>query len=245
MFLDESNILAIEASLFAAFLSAVGLLSMAAFGDLGRRYSPYISAFAVGALITVTLFHLLPEGYHYSSRILQWVTFGFFFFLGFGLLLRIFTSGQNLNTDLAFAFTSVLALATHSFLDGVLYATAFHGSGSSGWLSVIGLLVHELPEGVIIYYLLRETSMSTFLAIILAFIAACVSTVLGTFTALTTFNMTETSIAMMMGITAGAFIYIMTFHLGPHAVATPNRRGYLAASLGVVTMILAIILEHH
>ncbi|MEL6790310.1 MAG: ZIP family metal transporter [Pseudomonadota bacterium] len=242
--LVDGTITAIGASLFAAVISGIGLISMALFGDVGRRYSPYISAFAVGVLLTSTLFHLLPEGYLLSDQIWQWVAAGFFGFLGFGLLLRIVTSGQAFETDLTFAFSSAVALGTHSLLDGVLYATAFQGDGVVGWLSVLGLWVHEFPEGVIIYYLLREANLSSGVAMMLAFLTACVSTLVGTVATLSFLDFFSTSLAAMMGITAGAFFYIMIFHLGPHAADTPNKRGYLAASVGVVLTIAAILVNH-
>lgn len=217
---------------------------MAAFGDLGRRYSPYISAFAVGVLVTTTIFHLLPEGYELTSRIWQWVALGFGVFFVMGFLLRILTSGQSLNTDLAFASSSIIALGTHSFLDGILYALAFQGEVFTGWMTVLGLLVHELPEGIIIYYLLRESRLSSLSAFVVAFFAACATTVAGTFAALSFINLASASLAVMMGITAGAFIYIMIFHLAPHAAMAPDRRGYLAASLGVAVSVASLIIEH-
>lgn len=241
---SQGYIFAVQASLFAAFISLLGLLSMASFGDLGRRYSPYISAFAVGVMLTSTLFHLIPEGVMMSPQIWQWVSAGFFGFLGIGLLLRIIASGQAFETDLSYAFSSSIALGTHSLLDGVLYATAFQGTAFTGWMSVLGLLVHEFPEGIIIYYLLREARLSNIAAAVVAFFTACVSTVLGTIATLNFLDFFTTSLPALMGITAGAFIFIMVFHLGPHAAKTPHRHGYIAASLGVIITIMAVIIEN-
>ena len=235
---------ALGASLLAAMISAAGLISMAVFGDLGRRYSPYISAFAVGMLLTATLFHLIPEGYLMSRQIGQWITLGFFGFLGIGLLLRFAASGQSLETDLAFAFSSIIALGTHSLLDGVLYATALQGDADTGWIAVLGLLAHEFPEGVIIYYLLREAQLSPVVSIFTAFVTACVTTVAGTVATLNFLEFFSSSLPPMIGITAGAFLYIMMFHLGPHAATTPHKRGYAAASLGVIVSIAALMVQH-
>ncbi len=237
--------MALQVSVLAAIISAAGMLSMAVFGDFGQRFSPYISAFAVGVLITTTIFHLIPEGYSYSPAVWQWITFGFLSFLGAGLFLQILTSGKSLNTDLAFASSSILALGVHSFMDGILYATAFQGAVTSGWTTVLGLLVHELPEGIIIFYLLREARLNIFAATIIAFITAGLTTVAGTITALTFIEQTTSSLHIMMGITAGAFIYLMIFHLGPHASTAPDRRGYLAASIGVIVSTITILISHH
>ena len=244
MFYDPSNYDAIQASVLASIISAFGLISMAVFGDMGRKYSPHISAFAVGVLLATTIFHLLPEGYEATPRIWQWVALGFGVFLIFGLLLRVLSSGQSLNTDLAFASSSLIALGTHSFMDGAIYAMAFQGETFAGWTTVIGLLVHQFPEGVIIYYLLRESQLRQVTALIAAFVAACVTTILGTILSLNFLNVAEASLPMMLGLTAGAFIYIIIFHLAPHAAQTPNHRGYMAASIGVVIGMIAIVIEH-
>ncbi len=244
LFFNSPHILALEVSFLAAFISALGLLSMAAFGDLGSRMSPYISAFAVGVLVTSTLFHLIPEGYSLSPNFWSWLTLSFLFFLVMGVVFRILTSGASINTDLAFASSSIIALGAHSFLDGILYAIAFQGSPATGWLTAMGLLVHEFPEGIIIFFLLRDANLSTVPATIIAFLAACLTTIVGTLVALSFINIAQAALPIMMGVTAGAFIYLIISHLGPHAATAPDRRGYLAASIGVVVGTIAIIIEH-
>ena len=57
----ESVLSGMVASLVAACISTVGLVSMAFLGDWGRRNSAYFSAFAVGVLSVAVIFHLLPE----------------------------------------------------------------------------------------------------------------------------------------------------------------------------------------
>lgn len=245
MFFNTGNMLAVEVSILAALISAVGLLSMAILGDLGSRISPYISAFAVGVLATATLFHLLPEGYAISDRFWDWVMLSFLGFLVMGFVFRVLISGPSFNTDLAFASTSILALGMHSFLDGVLYAVAFQGDAFTGWLTVLGLLVHEFPEGIIIYFLLRNSRLRVVPATIIAFIAASLTTIAGTLVALSFINIAQASLSVMMGITAGAFIYLTLFHLGPHAATSPDHRGYLAAALGVLVSTAAIIFAVH
>ena len=48
----------------------------------------------------------------------------------------------------------------------------------------------------------------------------------------------------MLGAAAGALIYVLIVHLGPHAAKTPNKRGYELAALGVMVGTGAIIIEH-
>ena len=129
-------------------------------------------------------------------------------------------------------------------LDGALYAVAFQGSASTGWLTAMGLLVHEFPEGIIIYFLLRDAHLKIVPATIIAFFAASLTTIIGTVVALNFIQSVQAALPIMMGVTAGAFIYLVISHLGPHAATAPDRRGYLVASLGVFISTLAIIIEH-
>jgi len=244
VFLEPGHIAPLQASLLAAIISAAGLLSMAMLGDWGKKYSPTFSAFAVGIMLTATLLHLIPEGFAQSEQLWQWISLGLLAFILSGLFLRLLSSGQSIETDLSFAFSSAFALGTHSLLDGVLYAMAFQGDNFTGWVAVIGLLVHEFPEGVIIFFLLRDANLDRTSAFALAFITACLTTILGTLGTLNFLDFFAASVPVMTGITVGAFIYVMIFHLGPHASRAPGRQGYLAASAGVFLATLAIVLGH-
>jgi len=38
-------------------------------------------------------------------------------------------------------------------------------------------------------------------------------------------------------------IYVLIFHLGPHAAKSPNGRGYFVVGLGVIIGMIAVILN--
>jgi len=99
---------------------------------------------------------------------------------------------------------------------------------------------------VIAFFLIRETGLRPLPAGLLAFAAASLTTVLGAVMAAVSLHMTqlEPPIGWMLGAAAGALLYVMLFHFGPHAALTPPRSGYLFASLGVVITITAITIEH-
>ncbi len=244
MLIEPGHVAPLQASFLAAIISAAGLLSMAMLGDWGKKFSPAFSAFAVGIMLTATLLHLIPEGLAQSEQLWQWISLGLLAFILSGLFLRLLSSGQSIETDLSFAFSSAFALGTHSLLDGVLYAMAFQGDSFTGWVAAVGLLVHEFPEGVIIFFLLRDANLPRATAFALAFVTACLTTLVGTLGTLHFLDFFAASVPIMTGITIGAFIYVLIFHLGPHASRAPGRQGYLAASAGVLLATLAIVLGH-
>lgn len=231
------------ASVAAALVSTAGLLSMALLGDWGRRNSAYFSAFAIGILIVAVGFHLIPEAIDASLGTWRVIVIGFVTMSLVGIAMRIMAGSRGQDKKLAFGFASIIALGFHSFLDGVIYESSFHEDLFTGWIATVGLLLHEFPEGVIAFFLLRESGLRSSTAGFFAFIAASLTTVFGAVFA--SFFTTEIPLATLKGLTAGGLIYIIVFHLGPHARLTPDRRGYAVASFGVVIAIAALILRHN
>ncbi len=230
------------ASVAAALVSTAGLVSMALLGDWGRRNSPYFSAFAVGVLLVAVTLHLAPEALQHSRKAWRAILAGFIGMSAIGVSLKFASRGRDGAAMAAFGFASIIALGFHSFLDGVIYETSFHEHLFTGGIATIGLLLHEFPEGVIAFFLLRETGMNPAAAGFWAFIAASATTVAGAVFA--SLFIGELAFASLAGATAGALIYIMVFHLGPHACLAPDRRGYPVASLGVIIAVSAIVLRH-
>lgn len=234
----------IMAATIAAGMSTIGLLSMAVLGDWGRRNSPYFSAFAVGFLLVAVFFHLVPEAMEESDHALRWMGGGFFAMGAIGLALRASTKRSEAGKDLAFGFASILALGTHSLIDGVIYESTFQETVFTGGIATFGLLLHEFPEGVIAFFLLREAGMDRYAAGFWAFVAASLTTIIGAIVATFYYqNVADIPIGVLLGLTAGGLLYILVFHLGPHARFTPKRRGYYVAALGVAIALAAIILR--
>ncbi len=233
------------ASLLAAAVSTAGLLSMALIGDWGRRNGSYFSAFAVGVLVVAVLFHLVPEAIASKTNAAVWIGVGFAVMTAIGVGSAAIVSNRRSGPGLALGYVSIVALGFHSFMDGVIYQLSFHVEPFTGWLSTLGLLLHEFPEGVIGFFLLRNAGLSVRSSVTIAFFAASLTTILGT---LTTAYFVESAMDVplgpLLGATAGGLIYVIVAHLGPHAAQAPQRRGYAVASLGVVVGIAAVIFHH-
>ncbi len=241
---DDTIINGLLASLVAAGMSTFGIFAMALFSQWAQRNSAYCSAFAVGLLTVGVLFHLIPEAVSLSRMAVTWVAVGFAVMILIAIAVQASVSRRPEGAALTFGYASIIALAAHSFLDGAVYAASFQEEAFTGWLATGGLLFHEFPEGVIAYALLAQAGLPRIRAIILAFAAAAVTTVAGTIAAQSLFGLAaEPPIAAMLGAAAGALIYVLIVHLGPHATRTPNKRGYDIAMFGVAVGTAAIILQ--
>lgn len=233
------------ASLAAGAISTAGLLSMAALGDWGKRNSSYFSAFAIGVLLVAVIFHVAPEALSYSIGSWRWIVAGLagMFALGYGL--RLLSHNARNRQGVAIGYASVVALGFHSFVDGLLYEASYHAEVFTGTIATAGLMLHEFPEGVIAYFLARDAGLDRVRSTIWAFIAASLTTVAGAVFATAYIEKLDASLlGPLLGLTAGGLTYIMVFHLGPHASQTPERRGYLTASSGVIVALAALVLRH-
>ncbi|MEM8770936.1 MAG: ZIP family metal transporter [Pseudomonadota bacterium] len=244
MFGVTANIDGLYASLLAGAISTIGILSVRAFGAAAERNSSYFSAFAVGLLSVGVVFHLIPEALDSSSFATGWIAGGFALMVLIGIGVELATSRGPHGAALSFGYASIIALAAHSFLDGVIYASAFGGEVFTGWMTTGGLLLHEFPEGIIAYFLLAQAGLSKMRSTILAFLAASGTTVAGAVLANTVVAaLGDVPITALLGAAAGALIYVLIVHLGPHAAKAPRKRGYLFAQLGVAVGALALIVH--
>ncbi len=258
MFGDQEIFFGLTASLFAAAISTSGIIVMTVFGAWAQRNSAYFSAFAVGLLTVAVMFHLIPEAMNDPERVLDdsktaldhakramgWVAVGFAVMVLVGMAVQVAFRRRPDGAALTFGYASIIALAAHSLLDGVIYSASFQEDPFTGWLSTGGLLFHEFPEGVIAFLLLIEAGLGRFKAMVLAFFAAAVTTVAGTLGAYYLLGLLGgLPLASMLAAAAGALIYVLIVHLGPHAAQTPNGRGYEIAGLGVAIGTIAIILQ--
>ena len=232
------------ASLMAAAMSTLGVFAMASFSDWARRHTGYVSAFAVGLLTVGVMFHLIPEALSVSKLALSWVAGGFMAMVLIGIAVQSAVSRQPEGAALTFGYASIIVLASHSFLDGIVYAASFQEEAFTGWLATSGLMFHEFPEGVIAYALLAQAELPRQRAMAFSIAAAAGTTVAGAIVGGVLFTLAKNlPIAAMLGGSAGALIYVLIVHLGPHAAASPNRRGYDFAMLGVAFGTAAIVFQ--
>jgi zinc transporter ZupT len=54
----------------------------------------------------------------------------------------------------------MVGIGIHSFIDGIIYSVTFSVSALTGTLVSIGMVMHEFPEGVFTYVLLRKGGLA-------------------------------------------------------------------------------------
>ncbi|HEU4734624.1 MAG TPA: ZIP family metal transporter [Kofleriaceae bacterium] len=207
---------------------------------LARRRTALIG-FAAGALLAAAMLDILPEALAARGREALWWSTGSFVTIA---LIEWLLSGHVHRRGGTPASVSPLALlgsdALHNLADGVAIATAFVVSVPVGVVTALAVIVHEVPEEVGDYILLRATGISRRRALF-ALAGVQATAALGALGALIAAEQTEQVIGVALSIAAGTFLFIAASDLLPEVLRsdTTGRERIGAAAgfvLGVVTI---------
>ncbi|MFW6115319.1 MAG: ZIP family metal transporter [Thermodesulfobacteriota bacterium] len=175
------------------------------------RYSHYVNSFAAGLILGVAFFHLFPESLELSEHALAFIFLGF---LVFYLLenVMVLHSGSEIhfskknNPRLAKGMVMFSGLFFHSLIDGVIIGVGFEVDPKLGLLTALGIISHELPEGVTSFSLL-VTSIERKSAIVMAVFVA-LATPLGAVLSLSFIGgLAESTVGCLLAMAGGSFLY--------------------------------------
>ncbi len=215
-----------SALLYAAIAGAATLVGISAVRwkqDFAVRYSHYVNSFAAGALIAIALAELLPEAVEHwepasNAMLVVLATFIAFYLLEAAV---VFHSGAAIH------FTEQCpverhskgpvifsGLFLHSLIDGFVITVGFEVSTELGLLAALGVILHELPEGITSAALLLR-SMKRRTALLLS-VAVALATPVGAAIALGPLSgLSESAMGAMLAIAGGSFLYIAASDLLP------------------------------
>ena len=232
--------------LIAASVTTFGLFMMALRGDWSERHSGLFALAAAGLLITMAFVHLVPEAFLLSATASNWLVAGFFGGLVLNYLVRTLFPEREGSIVPAEAITPIVAIAIHSFIDGIVYSVTFAASFESGVSASLGLILHEFPEGVIAFAILRRHGVSTRKSFLWAFLAAAATTPLGVLVSGPfVYGLGEPIIGALFALSAGLLIYVATGPLMTPLRETPPVRGLGALAVGVIIAIGLMLLPFH
>jgi zinc transporter ZupT len=142
----------------------------------------------------------------------------------------------------AAACSAVGCLMVCTFFDGIEIAAAFRIGGDTGWLTVVGLFFHILPDGLIVASLGIASKLSLKFTRLLAVMVGS-SLVLGVLVAALTSSFIPRS--AVISLSTGILIYVSFMHLLP--VVTKTRRGVLMFLLALIaySFLISTFHNHH
>jgi zinc and cadmium transporter len=220
-----------SASLLAAGVTTIGIYVIRHFEVWGRRNSTYFAFFAAGVLISVSFLHIIPKSFGMNEQAPLFLLVGYLFMHLFNRFITAYVCDKN--PEFAIGLVPLLGIGFHSFLDGVVYSITFSVSIFTGIVAAMGMVLHEFPEGLITYLLLLRGGGSPKSSLWLAFLAAAVSTPIGTLLSYPMISRIEQSLlGALLAISAGALVYVGATHLLPHAEREPAKYSLLALAGG-------------
>lgn len=228
------------ASSLACTVTTVGILLVSEYGQWASDNAAYFISFAAGVLISVSFVHIIPKSFDMNDSAPVALLAGFLTFYLTNRFLEAYICHEYERVNYAFGVIPMLGIGLHSFLDGVVYTVAFNVSIFTGVLAAIGMILHEFPEGIVTYLLLKRGGFGKKQSAWYAFLAAAISTPLGTLISYPFIHrIGHSTLGILLAISAGALVYVGATHLLP-AVERENKK-YTLVALTIGVLVAAII----
>jgi len=199
-------------------------------------------SFAAGVLISVSFIHIIPKSIEMNQQAPVYILVGFVGMYLINRFVKVLVCHEHECTDVTIGIIPMIGIGLHSFIDGVIYSVTFNVSIFTGVITAIGMVLHEFPEGIVTYLLLKRSGFSERKSIIYTFIAAALTTPLGTLVSFPFLeSITRPTLGIMLSISGGALIYVGATHLLP-AVEKENKK-FTLISLAAGILIAVIIVS--
>jgi zinc transporter ZupT len=240
--MERNFLTALAASLVAGAVTTSGICAIRRFEAWARQNITYFACFAAGVLIAVSFLHIIPRSFAMSPQAPMYVFAGYLFMLVFNRFLTAYVCDKPETAEYAIGLVPLVGIGFHSFLDGVIYAISFSVSMLTGTLVALGMVLHEFPEGIVTYTLLVRSGFSQRRSFLLAFLAAGLTTPLGTLASYSFVSQIDPPLlGLLLAFSAGALIYVGATHLLPRAERESRRFSLVALAAGVLVAIGIIL----
>jgi len=241
------------ASVIVALLSLTGVFVLGRRGHLiGTRR--FIIPIAIGVLLGVVFFELIPETLMTNSHGMLAIATGFLSFYLLSNLLRTFhhhhDSDCNGGTCESKAGASMLLIgdSIHNLTDGVVITTAFLINPAVGISTTIGIALHEIPQEIAEYGVLLKAGYTRGKAAFYNLLSASTIIIGVLLTMVFVGNFSE-YLWILTGLAAGNLLYIAAADLIPNVHAESRADGrffqaFIATLIGMVGIVLILEWSH-
>jgi zinc transporter ZupT len=232
--LDNPFFAVLLASSLAALVTTIGIIMIGRYEEWARRNTIYFMSFAAGVLISVSFTHLIPTSFQMQADAPVFLLAGFLALYLFNRFLNLYIYHDPEQKKYSAGITPMVGIGLHSFFDGIIYSVTFNVSIFTGVLAAVGMVLHEFPEGIVTFLLLERSGFSKKSSAIYAFLAAAVSTPVGTLISYPFIDVLARPIlGALLAISAGALVYVGASHLLPEVEAENKRYTLLSLVAGV------------
>ena len=232
---------AFGASSLAALVTSIGIYVVRHFEQWGRRNTIYFICFAAGVLISVSFLHIIPKAFSMNANAPVYLFAGYLSLHLFNRFINAFVCDKSPDTHYGIGLIPMLGIGFHSFIDGFVYSITFTVSIFTGLLTATGMVLHEFPEGIITYLLLIRGGFRERTSLLLAFLAAALTTPLGMVVSYPYISRIDKPLlGALLAFSAGALVYVGATHLLPQAETEHKKYSLFALGAGILVAVIII-----
>ena len=233
---------AFGASVLAALVTSIGIYVIRRFERWGREHSIYFVCFAAGVLISVSFLHIIPKAFSMNPDAPFYLLGGYLGLHLFNRFINAFVCDKAPDTHYDIGLVPMFGIGFHSFIDGFIYSITFTVSIFTGLLTATGMVLHEFPEGIITYLLLIRGGFTERTSLLLAFLAAALTTPLGMLVSYPFISQIDKPLlGALLAFSAGALVYVGATHLLPQAETEHKKYSLFAPGAGILVALVIIL----
>jgi zinc and cadmium transporter len=230
------------ASFLACAVTTAGIIVIRRYERWGMDNVAYFMSFAAGVLISVSFIHIIPKAFVMNASAPLFLLAGFLALHLFNRFLQAYVCQQYESKDLTLGLIPMLGVGLHSLLDGVIYSVTFNVSIFTGALAAIGMVLHEFPEGIVTFLLLERGGFNKKKSALFAFLAAAVSTPVGTLVSYPFIESIEDpALGILLAFSAGALVYVGASHLLPAVERENKKYSLLSMAVGILIAVIIVL----
>jgi len=244
---------------FAGTATFAGMVLVLAREQWSRRNSAVLVSLSAGVLLGVGILHILPESLEMTANAPLFVIFAFiiFYFLEHHLLIHAGHEEQHhINLDIddchddccsrphPMGLVAFVGMGLHSLIDGMIIGTSFEVGHDLGLLSALGVIAHEVPEGIAMIAILLHYGWQRRNAIRLTAFVALATPGAAILTYALVRNLPEHLLGILLAGAGGSFVYIAASDLIPESHRSRGFAASIALCGGVLVAWLAGLIRH-
>ncbi len=198
-------------SFITLIFTLAGSLLVIRYGGLNRRFLAWSLAFSSGVLVSVAFMDILPAGVTLAPA---QAYYGCLAALLAIFLVESNTVVHSCNEAIencavhSLGTVAFIALSLHALMDGVSLAVAAKTGGALGANIALGIILHKFSGGVALASLLLKSGRDYRRTFWLSLVKALMTPLGALITAPLLAGVSQPTMALLLGLSAGSFIYI-------------------------------------
>ena len=230
-----------DALILSICMSILGAISSLIGGTIGsicsiksKKMVSFLYEITAGVMTGIVCFEMLPESLGMANIIYSVLGICVGVLLIYILDLFIQKLNNTKNNSKIIALVVMLSMAIHNAIEGLAIGSSFVFSISLGASVLLGMFLHDIPEGMVVGITSKIEGKHTKRIIFeTSIVGACVG--IGTFIGGYIGKINEKYIAISLSIAAGAMLYLVACELIPESKKnSKEKKIYLAYIIGII-----------